>query len=74
MLYIVNADTASHTATLTTPFTAVGLALADLVITIPNAERRIAGPFPAAYFAAADGNVDIVWSATTGMTIAVLVL
>jgi hypothetical protein len=72
MLYISNADASSKTCTVTTPGTVQGQAVGDVPIVVPAGERRIAGPFPRADFAAADGNADIVWSATTAVTFAVI--
>lgn len=73
MLHVVNGDSSSHTITIVTPGTVNGLAIADLVVTVPNGASRMIGPFPAGTFAAsADGLASITWSATTSMTWAVL--
>lgn len=74
MLYISNASGGSITATITTPGTVQGQAIGDVPIVVPAGERRIAGPFAFADFAAADGLADIGWSATTSVTFAVLKL
>lgn len=72
-LHVKNADSSSHTITITTPGTQQGLAIADLAVVVPNAAERIIGPLPAGLFGAdVDGLAAITWSATTSMTWAVL--
>lgn len=71
-VHVVNGGAASITATLTTPNSVRGLAIADQVIAIPN------GTFPAnckffdapadLYVDPADGLVGVAWSATASVT------
>ena len=47
----------------------------DVVETIPaTTGDKMLGPFPAEMFAASDGLADIAWSASAGVTVAVLQL
>lgn len=70
-LYISNASGAGITATVVTPGTVAGQAIGDVAIAVGAGGRVLAGPYAPSIFAAADGNADITWSATTSVTFAV---
>jgi hypothetical protein len=67
-LLINNASGSSITATIVTPYAPAGLALADLVLTVPAGALFASGAFSQLYFANAGGQADITWSATTSVT------
>lgn len=71
-LHIKNGGGSGITATVVTPNTVSGLAIADQTNSIAAGGDEFMGPFPAAVFASADGKADITWSATTSVTFAVL--
>jgi hypothetical protein len=71
-LHIKNGGGSPTTATITTPGTVDGLAIADLPVTVPAAGERMIGPLPARTFAKSDGQADLVCSPTTTVTVAVL--
>jgi len=74
-VHIKNTNAASRTCTFTTAGTYVGLAIADPVVTIgANTGEQMVGPFPKGIYNAADGNIDITWSATADVTIGVFKL
>lgn len=62
VLHVKNSDASSHDVTITTHKT----------VSVPAGEDRFIGPFDPTLFQDADGLADITWSATTGMTFAVL--
>lgn len=67
-LLITNADSSSHTATVATPNTVQGQAIADVACVVPAGKTLLFGPFPPEDFAGSDGLAAITWSATTSMT------
>lgn len=71
-LHVKNSDTASHDVTVVTPIEVARQPVGDVTVSVPAGGDRFAGPFPRRYFAGSDGLADITWSATTGMTFAVL--
>jgi hypothetical protein len=73
-LYIKNAHTASWTVTIDCPTLYKDQAVADVVVTVPNASERIIGPFPADLFAQADGLATLAYTGVTALTVAVLKL
>jgi len=74
-VHVKNTDGSSHTITFTTTATVSGLAVADNTVTIAaTTGEQMIGPFPTSVYNASDGNIDITWSDTTGMTIAVFKL
>jgi hypothetical protein len=74
-MHIKNVSGAPITCTVTTAGTYLGLALADPVITVgATTGEQMAGPFPQGIYNASDGNIDITWSATTSVTLAVFKL
>ena len=74
-MHIKNGSGSPITCTVTTPGTYGGHAIADTVITVgATTGEQMAGPFPKGIFNAGDGNVDITWSATTTVTLAVFKL
>lgn len=75
LIRVVNGSAAAITATVVTPGTVLGLAIADNAVSVPAGGKRTIGPFPREHFAAvADGLADITWSASASVTFAVLKL
>lgn len=70
-MHIVNGSAGSITATLITPNTVDGLAIADRAVVV-GAGANVLLLLPAGTYAASDGLGDITWSATTSVTFAVL--
>lgn len=70
--HIKNGGGAPSAATFATPGTVDGLAIADLIVTVPAAGERMIGPLPARLFAKADGQADLACSPTTTVTVAFL--
>lgn len=74
-MHIKNGSGSPITCTITTPGTFQGLAIADVVVTVgATTGEQMAGPFPKGIYNAGDGNIDITWSATTTVTVAVFKL
>ena len=74
-IHIKNASGAPITATLTTAGTVQGHAIADTIVTVgATTGEQMAGPFDRSLYNAADGNIDITWSATSSVTIGVFKL
>lgn len=74
-VHVKNTDSSSHTITFVTTRTVEGLAVADNTVTISaNTGEQMIGPFPTGTYNASDGNIDITWSDTTGMSIGVFKL
>jgi hypothetical protein len=73
--HIKNASGSSITCTITSAGTTQGRAIADDVITVgATTGEQMVGPWPRSIYNAADGNIDITWSATTSVTIALFKL
>lgn len=76
VVHVKNANGSSVTPTFATP--AVdhdsGLAIADLAVAVANGAERFYGPFPEAIFRGTASLCDITWSASSGVTFAVLSL
>lgn len=70
-MHIKNGSASSVTATLVTPGTVDGLAVADRAVTVPAGGDRLV-PLPPGTYASADGLGDVTWSATTTVTFAVV--
>lgn len=70
LLHIKNDSGVSVTATITTPATVEGLAIADATCVVPAGTERFAGPFKPSTFGNQAGLVDIAWSATASVTFA----
>jgi hypothetical protein len=76
-LHVKNAGGAPITVTLAAAQTVENdLALASLVVTVPNASEKMIGPLPYAQFVATDGTglAPIAYSAVTSVTVAVIQL
>jgi hypothetical protein len=73
-LHVKNGHTSAQTVTVVTPGTVLGdIAQADVAVSVPNADERIIGPFPASHFAdSTDGLADITYSGVTALTIAAI--
>lgn len=73
ILVLNNGSGSSITATVVTPGTEGGLAIADQTIVVPAGARVNAGPFPAELFAdPTDGRAHVTYSAVTSLTVGVL--
>lgn len=74
ILRIKNTSGSPVTVTVPTPGVAAGgLAIGDAVASVPATTGDVTmGPFPREHFAKADGNADIQYSASAGVTVAVL--
>lgn len=70
-MHIVNGSGSSITATLATPGTVDGLAIADRAVAVPAGDSRLV-TLPADTYRSSDGYGDVTWSATTTVTFAVL--
>lgn len=70
--YVANGGGSSITATVPTPGTVDGLAIADLTVTVPAGQNRLFGPFPADYYRQSDSTVHINFSGVTSVTFAAL--
>lgn len=68
-LEVANGSGSAVVATVNTPGTVDGLALADLAVSIPAGKRYKIGPFTAT-FNQSDGNVWVTFDAVTTVTIA----
>lgn len=71
-LIVKNTNGATRDLTLVTPGTEYGQAIGDQVVTIPATTGERIVRIPDEGFAGADGLVPLAWSATTGVTFAVL--
>lgn len=60
------------TVTIPTPVTTGGLAVADIIVVLATNDRAKIGPLPSYLVAKANGRGDIQYSATTGVTVAVV--
>jgi len=71
-MIIKNGSGGSITCTVTSAGTTQGRAIADDVITVgATTGEQMVGPWPRSIYNAADGNIDITWSATASVTVAV---
>jgi len=71
-LHVKNGAAAPITVTVQTPGTVDGLAVAEQVITVTNAEERMIGPFPPGIYNQSDGMVYVDYSSVTTITKALL--
>ena len=73
-IHVKNTNAATRTCTIVSAPSVLGLAIADVIVTVPaTTGDKMIGPVPAEYFAdPADGFADITWDATSNVTIAVL--
>mgnify|MGYP006292739519 CR=1 FL=1 len=69
-VHVKNGDGSNHDVTIQTPNTVDGLAISDRTVTVPAGEERMIGSFPPGHYNQSDGNVNVDYSAITGMTIA----
>lgn len=73
-LYVKNGSGSTITVTITTPQTVKGIAISDPSVSITAGSEKCIGPFDPSIFNAADGNVDVAYSAITTVTCAVIQL
>lgn len=71
-LIVKNTNGSTRDLTLVTPGTQYGQAIADPVITLPITTGERIVKIPEVGFTGTDGLVPLAWSATTGVTFAVL--
>jgi len=71
---VKNTDGSDHTVTPVSNETRDGLSLTDVAINIVAGTERDIGPFPAGVYNQTDGTVQLDFSATTGMSCAVITL
>jgi len=71
-IHIKNTSGGVITCTITTAGTVQSHAIADTVVSVAaTTGEQMAGPFAKSLYNAADGNIDITWSATASVTIGV---
>jgi len=71
-MIIKNGSGGSITCSVTSAGNTQGRAIADDVITVgATTGEQMVGPWPRSIYNAADGNIDITWSATASVTVAV---
>lgn len=75
-LHVKNTGGGASTVAIVTPGNVAGQAVADVSVSVPaTTGDRMIGPLPGSLFArAVDGLADVTFSATTGVTVAVLEL
>lgn len=74
-LHFKKSGAGDATITITTPGTVDGLAVADRTVTVPASTGDVmVGPFPAAAYNDADGEIEFVTDEDTGLTFAALKL
>ena len=71
-LHAKNGAGAPITVTIITPGTVDGLAVPDRAVVVPAGGERMIGPFTAAAYRQADGNVYVDWSSAASVTVALL--
>jgi hypothetical protein len=71
-LHVKNGAGAPINVTIQTPGTVDGLAVAEQVVAVTNAEERMIGPFPPNIYNQTDGMVYVDYSAVTDVTVALL--
>lgn len=71
-LHVVNGAGAPINVTIQTPGTVDGLAIAEQVVAVTNAEERYIGPFPPGIYNQSDGMVYVDYSSATTITVSVL--
>jgi len=70
-LHVKNTNGSSRDITIATPGTVDGLAIADVVVTVPaTTGDKMIGPLKASTFADSNGFAQITYSAATGVTVA----
>lgn len=72
VLHVKNGSAGSVTCTVVIPGTVAGQDIGDVAVAVPAGAERFIGPLTRSIFAAADGLVDVSWSATTSVTFASL--
>jgi hypothetical protein len=72
ILNVKNGAGAPITVTIQTPGTVDGLAIAEQIVTVTNAEERWIGPFPPNIYNQADNCIYVDYSAVTTITVAAL--
>lgn len=70
-LHVKNTNGSSRDVTIATPGNVDGLAIADVVVTVPaTTGDKMIGPLKASLFADANGYAQITYSAATNVTVA----
>jgi len=73
-LYVKNGGASPITVTVITPGAVDGLAIADLPVTVTNAQERMIGPFPKELYNQPDNTVHVNFSDVTSVTVAAIQL
>lgn len=73
-LHVKNGSGGSLTVTVAATYTAIGQAVANVVVAIAAGAEKMLGPFPYEYFAQSDGTAAATYSGVTSLTVAVLKL
>lgn len=73
-IHVKNGSAGAITATVVTPGTVAGQDIGDVAVSVPAAGERFIGPLSAEHFQNADGQVDLIWSASASVTFAVITL
>ena len=71
-LHVKNGAAAPINVTVQTPGLVDGLAVAELVVAVTNAEERMIGPFPTNIYNQAGNMVYVDYSSETSVTVAVI--
>jgi hypothetical protein len=69
-VHVKNGSGASITATLVIPGSLYGVARPDVAVTVPAGSDRFIGPMNTDFADPADGQVDVICSAVTSVTVA----
>jgi hypothetical protein len=73
VLHVRNGDAAAKTVTVVVPGnTKYGQAAPDVAVIVPAGGQTAIGPFPPDLADPADGNVDVLYSAVTAVTVALV--
>jgi hypothetical protein len=72
VLHVKNSSAGAVTCTVVTPGTVAGQPIGDVAVSVPAGADRFIGPLTNEHFAAADGLVDLTWSATASVTFAAI--
>jgi hypothetical protein len=73
VLHVRNADVSAKTVTVVVPGnTKYGQAAPDVTVTVPAGGQTVIGPFPPDLADPADGQVDVLYSAVTSVTVALV--
>lgn len=69
ILYFKNTNASDRTITIVTSGTVIGLAIADVTLTISQNEEKAIGPLDPRYFNDGNGYVQLTYDAVTNLTV-----